>query len=233
MTTRARWAVASAAVLIGTAIIALPVRAWAVDLVAWIHDAGLAGVAVFAVVYVAAAVLLVPGAALTLGAGFAYGPLWGTLIVAPVSVAAAAVAFTIGRRAGRGVFDQRLARDARWAAVDRAIGGAGFRVVFLLRLSPLFPYGLLNYALGLTSVRFRDYLGASVLGMLPGTILYVYLGSLITTASGVGQRPAAGDAWSTALYWGGFAVALVAAIVVTRIARRALRQQLATAELVP
>lgn len=201
----------------------LPVDEWVLTFVGSIRGAGGVGVAIFTVAYIAATVLLLPGALLTAGAGFAYGPLWGTLIVSPVSVVAAALAFALGRTVARGWIARRIAGTPRFAAIDRAIGESGFKLVLLLRLSPLFPFNLLNYALGLTRVSLRDYLAASVVGMLPGTVLYVYLGSIVTSASelsGGGRGPA--GAPQTILYWGGLAATVIVTVLVTRIARRAL-----------
>lgn len=218
------------------AIVVLPLRAWAASLVGWIHGAGVLGIAVFVVAYVGAALLLLPGSALTLGAGFAYGPLWGTLLVVPTSVLAAVIAFAAARRGGRTRIVRRIERDARFAAIDRAIGRSGFKIVGLLRLSPVFPYSVLNYALGLSGVRFRDYLWASLVGMFPGTLLYVYLGSAITSAGDLGAKPT-GSPLGAWLYWLGLGCALTVVVIVTRIARRALRDELVvpsrTAELAP
>ncbi len=207
------------------AIVLLPLRAWAASLVGWIHGAGVLGIAVFVVAYVGAALLLLPGSALTLGAGFAYGPLWGTLLVVPTSVLAAVIAFATARRGGRTRIVRRIERDPRFAAIDRAIGRSGFKIVGLLRLSPVFPYSVLNYALGLSGVRFRDYFWASLVGMFPGTLLYVYLGSAITSAGELGAKPTGSPvgAW---LYWLGLGCALAVVVIVTRIARRALRDEL-------
>jgi uncharacterized membrane protein YdjX (TVP38/TMEM64 family) len=219
------------AIPVGLAAIAavylLPTGDWLLSLVEAIRGAGAGGVAIFAVVYVAATVLLLPGSVLTAGAGFAYGPVWGTLLVSPVSVAAATLAFVLGRTVARGWIARRIAGNPRFAAVDEAIGESGLKIVLLLRLSPLFPFNLLNYALGLTRLRLRDYVVASALGMLPGTILYVYLGSLVTSASELAS--AGGEATGaprSVLYWGGLAATVGATWLVTRIARRALSRAL-------
>lgn len=202
----------------------LPLAEWGVGLVTWIQAAGAVGAAVFAGAYLVATVGMLPGALLTLGAGFVYGPVVGTLLVSPVSVLAATCAFLLGRTAARRWVAGRLAALPRFDAVDRAVGGAGFRIVLLLRLSPLFPFTVLNYALGLTRVRLRDYVAASWLGMLPGTILYVYLGSLITSASELARGGAgAATSWT---YWLGLGASLAVAIVVTRTARAALARSL-------
>ncbi len=201
------------------ALLLLPVREWAQLLVEWIRDAGAAGVAVYAAAYIIATVLLVPGTVLTLGAGFAYGPVLGTLLVSPVSVAAATTAFVLGRTVARPWVSGRVSGTPTFAAVDAAIEHAGLKVVLLLRLSPLFPFNLLNYALGLTRVRLRHLVLGSFLGMLPGTILRVYLGSLAATAASLDTGRPAG-ALQQALYWIGLGATVAATVIITRMARR-------------
>lgn len=215
-----------AAGLVGL-VLFLPINEWALLLVEWIRGAGALGVGVYALTYVAATLLLLPGSILTAGAGFAYGPLWGTLLASPVSVLASTLAFVLGRSVARTWVSRRMEKHPRFAAIDEAIGESGFKIVFLLRLSPIFPFNLLNYALGVTRVRLRDYVIASLLGMLPGTFLYVYLGSLVTNASELlsGKRPAAGI-WGQVLYWGGLAATVLVTVVITRIARKALDRAL-------
>jgi uncharacterized membrane protein YdjX (TVP38/TMEM64 family) len=216
-----------AAIPVGVAALAavylLPTGDWLLAVVESIRGSGASGVAIFAAAYVVATVLLLPGSVLTAGAGFAYGPLWGTLLVSPVSVAAATLAFVLGRTVARAWIARRIAGSPRFAAIDEAIGESGFKIVLLLRLSPLFPFNLLNYALGLTRLSLRDYVVASALGMLPGTILYVYLGSLVTSASelAAGGREGAGASRSV-LYWGGLAATVGVTWLLTRSARRAL-----------
>ncbi|MGE3343489.1 MAG: TVP38/TMEM64 family protein [Vicinamibacterales bacterium] len=203
----------------------VPFAAWAEQLSGWIRSAGAAGVVVFAAVYVAAAVFMLPGSVLTLMAGFAFGPVWGTVLVSPVSVLAATLAFTLGRTVARARVASRAGGDPRFSAIDRAIGDQGFRVVALLRLSPVLPFNLLNYALGLTRVSLRDYVLASWIGMLPGTVLYVYLGSIATNLS-AGPASEGTDAARAALYWGGLLATIMATLLITRAARRALAETL-------
>ncbi len=212
------------AAVIATAIFVVPAKQWAISFVEWMHGQGAVAIVIFAVAYVVAAVLLLPGSALTLGAGFVYGAVWGTLLVIPASVAAAVIAFALSRRLGRTWVAARVQRSPKFAALDRAIGRAGFKITLLVRLSPIFPFGLLNYALGVTEIRFRDYFIATAIGMLPGTIAYVYLGSLVTSATELGSD--AGRSW---LYWLGGALTIVASIAITAIARSALRRELAQA----
>lgn len=209
------------------ALLFLPTSRWALLLVEWIRATGAIGVLVYALVYVAATLLFLPGSLLTAGAGFVYGPLWGMLLVSPVSVLASTLAFGLSRSVARAPISRRMERHARFAAIDAAIGESGFKIVLLLRLSPIFPFNLLNYALGVTRVRLRDYVMASWLGMLPGTFLYVYLGSLVTNASELlsGDRPSAGI-WSQVFYWVGFAATVLVIVLITRIARNALNRAL-------
>src|SRR5688500_5561723 len=118
---------------------------------------GLGGAALFGAVYVVAVVAMVPGSILTLAAGCLYGPLWGTALISPASVLGATLAFLLGRSVARRWVEGKLRDRPRFQAVDRAVQGGGFRVVLLLRLSPLLPFNLLNYALGLTGVRLWKY----------------------------------------------------------------------------
>lgn len=134
-----------------------------------------------------------------------------------------AAAFLVARYLARSAVERRLAGDPRFAAVDRAIGREGRKIVLLLRLSPVIPFNLLNYGLGLTQVRFADYLIGS-LGILPGTVLYVYYGKVAgdvaALAGGAGQKGVA--------YYALLALGLVATVaataVVTRSAQRSLQE---------
>lgn len=215
---------AAGAVLL--AVIFLPVATWLLSFVAWVRELGILGVAVFALAYVLATVLMLPGSVLTLGAGFLYGPLFGTLVVSPVSVAGATLAFVVGRFVARDGISRRLAGRPRFAALDDAIGQGGFKIVFLLRLSPILPFNVLNYSLGLTRVSLPAYVAGSFVGMLPGTFLYVYLGSLVTNASELLQARGGAGGVTDALYWVGLGATLLVTVLITRTARRALAREL-------
>jgi uncharacterized membrane protein YdjX (TVP38/TMEM64 family) len=198
-------------------------------LLAWAHAAGPAGPLLYGLSYVLATVLFLPGSVLTLGAGFAYGVVGGMAVVVPASVAGALLPFVLGRTVLRDRIARRLQGVERFQAIDQAIAEQGFRVVLLLRLSPVLPFNLLNYALGLTRVGVRDYLLGSLIGMFPGTLLYVYLGSLVNSATefAAGQRPSAGLAGEL-LFGGGLLATVLATVLVTRAARRALERTLGT-----
>jgi uncharacterized membrane protein YdjX (TVP38/TMEM64 family) len=211
----------SAVVALVVAARLLPVERWAERLIENVHGAGAWGAVAFTAAYVTAPLLLIPGSLLTLGAGFLYGQFFGTLLVSPASVVAAAIAFLLGRTALRKRVERRITSDPRLRAIDAAVAENGFRVVFLLRLSPVVPFSVLNYALGATRVGFWTYVAASFLGMLPGTFLYVSLGAAATAATQL--KGAHGGALPLIA---GVVVTIAAVVVLTLIGRRALRDTL-------
>lgn len=184
---------------------------------------------VFVLAYALAAVALLPGSVLTLAGGAIFGLWRGTLYVFAGATLGACAAFLVARYVARAAVERKLAAHPRFAAVDRAVAREGRKIVFLLRLSPVFPFNLLNYALGLTRVRFADYAIAS-LGMLPGTILYVYYGKVLGDVAKVASGVAGVGVRRDAGYWTVLALGLLATVavtfVVTRTARRALNQEI-------
>jgi len=208
----------------------LPVDRWLLDFVAWVRGAGVTGMVVFVVAYVVATVLFLPGSLLTLGAGFAYGVALGTPLVWVAANLGATLAFLLGRTLARDTIARRVAGNARFAAIDRAVGREGLKIVLLTRLSPVFPFNLLNYAYGLTRVSLRDYVAGSLAGMVPGTLMYVYLGSLVTSLTELTSGKASGGTAQQALYFVGLAATIAVTVVVTRVARRALDEATRTGE---
>lgn len=204
----------------------LPVGAWTLTLADRVRGAGAAGVLVFVAAYVVATVALLPGSALTLVAGFAYGPVGGLLVTSPASVLAATTAFLLGRTTLRGWVQRKIAGRPRIRAISQAIGRDSFRLILLLRLSPLVPFNLLNYALGVSEARLSRYVAASFIGMLPGTWLYLYLGSLATTAAELTDASRGGAPGKLALTIAGLVATVLAAALVARSARRALEREL-------
>jgi uncharacterized membrane protein YdjX (TVP38/TMEM64 family) len=205
----------------------LPLSRWSVQFAEWIQTLGRAGIGVFVLGYIGLTLLFAPGSILTLIAGFVWGPVLGTLVVWPTATVAAALAFLVGRFVARGWVERKIEGNERFEAIDRAVAKNGFRIVFLLRLSPIFPYNLLNYALGLTKVSLPSYMLASLLGMLPGTAAYVYLGSLVTTASRLAEGVDRQSPVQTVLYWAGLVATVLVTILVTRYARAELKKSLA------
>jgi uncharacterized membrane protein YdjX (TVP38/TMEM64 family) len=193
---------------------------------AWVEGLGVWGPLVFILGYAVATVAFIPGSLLTLAAGAIFGLARGTVYTFCGATLGASAAFLVARYGARRAIERKIAGNARFAAIDRAVGEEGFKIVALLRLSPVFPFNLLNYSLGLTKVRFLPYLLASI-AMLPGTLLYVYYGtaagSLAAVAGGVKTQK------GTA-YWVTLGVGLLATVAVTtfvtRLAGKALRRQI-------
>ncbi|MGD2167928.1 MAG: TVP38/TMEM64 family protein [Gammaproteobacteria bacterium] len=224
---------AVAAVIVATALFA-PVGDWIPQLVAWIQANRSIAWPIYVVAYIVATVLMLPGSILTLAAGFVFGLPLGVGLVSLSSVLGACSAFLVGRYLARHWVATRVSQVPRFAALDTAAGRDGFLIVLLVRLSPVFPFNLTNYGLGLTSVSFRDYLLASWIGMLPGTVMYVYIGSLaldITElASGGGAAAFDAGPW---LIVAGFIATVALTVVVTRRATAILRRQLERQETAP
>jgi uncharacterized membrane protein YdjX (TVP38/TMEM64 family) len=191
-------------------------------LLEWVQRAGPWGALLFGLAYIPAAVLFVPASILTLGAGFVFGVAQGTVIVSLGSTAGAAAAFVVARTVGHNWVARRMTAHPGLNAIRRAVESEAFKVVLLTRLSPLFPFNLLNYAFGLSAVPFKTYVLASWLGMLPGTLLYIYLGSaaqnLTALLSGEVRRTPGQQAM--------FAVGLIATVLVTTIVTRTARRAL-------
>jgi uncharacterized membrane protein YdjX (TVP38/TMEM64 family) len=191
----------------------------------WVAAQGVAGIAAYAVLYVVACLLFLPGSVLTLGAGAVWGVVGGVPIVSVASTLGATAAFLVGRYLARGAVARRTEGNERFKAIDEAVAREGWKIVGLTRLSPVFPFNLLNYAFGLTRVSLRDYFFASWIGMLPGTVMYVYIGSLAGNLAALG----AGQSTRTPAQWALYAVGLAATVVVTayvtRIARAALAKR--------
>lgn len=198
------------------------------QLLGWIDALGALGVVVFIAVYIAATVLFVPGSILTLGAGFVFGVLAGTVWVSIGSSIGALGAFLVGRYVARDWVARRTAGNPRFRAIDEAVGREGWKIVFLTRMSPIFPFNLSNYAYGLTGVSALGYFFASWIGMLPGTVMYVYFGSLAGNLATVGASQRQTGTLDWILYGLGFVATVAVTVFVTRLARRALNNTLET-----
>lgn len=142
-----------------------------------IEGMGPTGYLYFGVLYTIAEILAVPATPLTASAGYLFGLVPGTITVLVAATIAAAVSFAIGRTALRSWAEELAASNAKWRAIDKAVSREGFKVVLLLRLSPLLPFALSNYLYALTSIDFGQYLLATFLGFAPGTFGIVYAGS--------------------------------------------------------
>ncbi|KAL6046528.1 TVP38/TMEM64 family membrane protein [Balamuthia mandrillaris] len=177
-------------------------------------------------VYVVCTVLFVPGSILTLGAGFAFGLRWGVVTVSIASTIGATCAFFLGRTLLRGWVERKVEQYKVFRAVDRAIETQGWTLVLLIRLSPVIPFNIINYAFALTKVKWWHYILCSWIGMLPGTVLYVYIGSVAANLSEIFTGQANQKLLPRIFFYCGFGVALLVVIVVTFIARRAVMKAL-------
>ncbi len=144
---------------------------------------------VFTAMFSVAVILAVPGGPITLLAGSLFGVIQGTIVVSAGSTIGAMAAFLIARYAARDQVARWLADNPRFLKLDEMIRKKGFIVVAVVRLIPLFPFNLVNYGMGLTSVSFGYYLFMSWLCMLPGTILYVAGGDVFKRALTGGEVP--------------------------------------------
>jgi uncharacterized membrane protein YdjX (TVP38/TMEM64 family) len=177
---------------------------------------------IFVGLYVVATVLFVPGSVLTLGAGAVFGVALGSVCVSISATLGATAAFLVGRYLARDTIARKIEKHEKFATIDRAVADEGWKIVLLTRLSPVFPFTLLNYAFGLTRVKLSHYVLASWLGMIPGTVMYVYLGSLINVGAGHRQRTT--GEWI--LYGVGLLATVTVTVFVTRLAKRALAKKI-------
>jgi uncharacterized membrane protein YdjX (TVP38/TMEM64 family) len=191
----------------------------------WINSLGAIGGIVFIGIYIIATLAFLPAALLTLGAGVIFGVTWGSIYVFIGATLGAIAAFLVGRYLAQGWVKEKISSYKKFAIIDKAVSKEGLKIVLLVRLSPLFPFNLLNYAFGITSVSFQDYLIGSV-GMIPGTIMYVYLGSLVGDIALIGSKNQAGN---IILHWViqimGLIATIAVTVYVTKIAKKALKDE--------
>jgi uncharacterized membrane protein YdjX (TVP38/TMEM64 family) len=206
----------------------LPLREWLAAAVAWTATNRDVAGAAFVGLYVLATVCFLPGLPLTLAAGAIFGVTMGSVLVSIGSTLGATAAFFLGRTIGRDWISRRIKAWPRFQAVDRAVESRGFLIVLLTRLSPAFPFFLLNYAYGVTAVRPREYVLGSWLGMMPATIAYVYAGSLAASVTQALSGNVELGVTSWALLGAGLVATIAVTVLVTRIARGFLEREIAT-----
>lgn len=203
----------------------LPLSAWIDALRAWVRTQGLFGHIVFAVVYALATVLLAPGSVLTLAAGVAFG-LSGFFTVLAGATLGAGLSFLAGRTLARRWVERQTAASPLFRAVDKAIESEGWKIVGLMRLSPLVPFNLQNYFFGVTRIGFWPYLVTSFFGIMPGTLLFVWIGSLGADAGTgfAGMNDGGGNVGT--IKAAALVLGLAATVVVTVLVSRKARQKL-------
>lgn len=223
---RKLWLLLAAVALLLLLIWLLPVAAWLQLAVRWIEAHPGWSWFAFIALYIVVAVLLLPASLLTLAAGALFGLLHGVIIVSIASVLAAVVAFLIGRDFARDHAQRLVGQMPKFMALDRAIAERGFLVVLLTRLSPVFPFGLQNYAYSVTAVTLRDYTLASWIGMIPGTIMYVYFGSVAHSLAAIFSGEVEVGSAGRIFFVIGLIATVVVTVLVTRMATRILKQDI-------
>lgn len=212
---------ALAAVVVG--VLFLPVRAWFAHFESFVRSLGAIGPVVVVLVYIVCTVLFVPGSAITIGSGTLFGLSTGFVVVVLGANLGALCSFLLARGLLRNKVTRWAAGNAKFRSLDQAIGKQGFKMVLLTRLSPVFPFVLLNYLLGMTAVRTPSYIMANLLGMLPATFLFVYIGAAARDALGA-QVDASAGFYQQILKYVGLLATVGVVVVVTRVARKALRE---------
>ena len=200
----------------------LPVQELLRSSLDWVAGLGKWGPFIFIAIYIVACILFIPAFILTMGAGVLFGVVKGSVIVSVAATLGASCAFLAGRYFAREWVAKKIEGNPNFKAIDEAVAREGWKIVGLVRLSPVFPFNLLNYAFGLTKVSLRDYFLASWIGMIPGTVMYVYIGSLAGDLArlGVSERSRTGAEWG--LYVVGLMATVAVTVYVTRLARKVL-----------
>jgi len=198
---------------------------WLAPVVLKITQLGAWAPVLFVLLYIAAAITLAPAFFLTVAAGAMFGVWRGSVIVFIGASLGASAVYALASPLARSRWMQAVTRDARVAAVRTAVAGEGARVMFLLRLSPLVPYSILNYALALSGVRYADFVVA-LLGMIPAIVMYAYYGKVVgdVAALAAGVSPPRGREYYALLVVGLIAI-IVSTMMISRAARRAIERQ--------
>ncbi|PLZ40983.1 TVP38/TMEM64 family protein, partial [Fischerella thermalis WC542] len=205
----------------------LNIQGWLQTSITWIESLGSWGAIAFIIIYNIATLLFIPGSLLTLKGGCLFGVVWGSMYVLIAATIGATFAFIIGRYLTRDWVCRQLEKHPKFKAIDQAVAKQGFKIVFLTRLSPIFPFNLLNYAFGITQVSLKDYILGSI-GMIPGTVMYVYIGSLATDLAMISthHQPTTAETeigkWLIQII--GLTATVLVTIYVTRIAQKALQK---------
>lgn len=201
-------------------------REGAMALVTWLRSAGWLGVVVFASVYLLGSALLVPVVVMSALGGFLFGPVKGLLVTSPINALGALTAFLIGRVLLRRWIAPLIASNPRVAAIDRAVGNQGMRLTLLLRLSPMLPHNMMNYAMATTRVRGRDFWLGTWIGALPIVAVQVFAGSRAQNVAELTSRRAPIGAWSWVITGVGIAATITVVVMIARAAQRELTRMM-------
>ena len=204
------------------ASVLLPVKDWIRSFINWVQQLGPLGVVIFIAAYAVATVLFLPGWIFTVGAGLVYGVVGGTLVALTGAVIGATLAFIVARYFVRKNIEDYAKKNPRFQAIDEAIGKNGWKIIGLLRLSPLIPFNLSNYFYGITAVSLKAYVAISAVGMIPGTLLYAYLGAI--GKAGISGEKTQHSSAQYILLGVGLIATIAVTVLVSRIAKNALKK---------
>jgi uncharacterized membrane protein YdjX (TVP38/TMEM64 family) len=211
-------------------LFAFPVRQELQRFLLWVRSIGPWGPVALAAAYTPACLLFLPGSILTLSSGFLFGVVRGTIAAFLGSLGGASAAFVLSRTLARGLVEDRVTSSPKFRAIDRAVAMNGFKIVVLTRLSPVLPFNLLNLVFGLSAVRFRDFFLGSAVGMLPGGLMYAYLGSAVKNLADLFAGRIEGGVGPRVLFGAGLIATVAATVLITRVAKRALDDAVAAGE---
>ena len=194
--------------------------------VIWVESLGTLGPIVYMVIYNLATLLFIPGSVLTLKGGCLFGVFWGSIYVLIAAMIGATLAFLIGRYLSRDWVSCQIDKHPKFKAINVAVAKEGWKIVLLTRLSPVFPFNLLNYAFGVTQVSLKDYILGS-LGIIPGTVMYVYIGSLAGNLAMINtpNQPSSSEAqiWQWVMQGVGLIATVAVTVYITKVAQKALK----------
>ncbi|MCY3722350.1 TVP38/TMEM64 family protein [Candidatus Poribacteria bacterium] len=178
----------------------------------WVEGFGRIAPLVYIGLYLVSTVFFLPGAPVTILAGFVFGPLWGIFYASVASIISVSVAFLIARYVARDLVEGWVKDNAQFRKIDEQVEEQGWRIVMFTRVVPIFPFNLQNYAYGLTSIRFPTYVLVSAIFMLPGTAVFVQLGGAFVRGEG--------NIWKTLLYLGIAGVLLLLLSLIPKLLRK-------------
>ncbi|WP_353930053.1 TVP38/TMEM64 family protein [Okeanomitos corallinicola TIOX110] len=204
--------------------------------ITWVENLGIWGPIGFIIIYNIGTLLFIPGSLLTINGGFLFGLFWGSVYVLIAAMIGAILAFVMGRYISKDWICQQLEKHPKFKAIDHAVTQEGWKIVLLTRLSPLFPFNLLNYAFGVTNVSIFDYILGSF-GIIPGTVMYVYIGSITTnlTLISTNTQPTSLEIkiWQYILQAVGLIATIYVSFYITKIAQKALNEKIEPGDIKP
>ncbi|MBG1265794.1 TVP38/TMEM64 family protein [Nostoc sp. WHI] len=220
--------------LVGTLIISaklLNIQGLLQNSVIWVHSLGTLGPIAYITIYNLATLLFIPGSLLTLKGGCLFGVFWGSIYVLIAATIGATLSFLVGRYLSRDWVSRQMDKHPKFKAIDLAVAKEGWKIVLLTRLSPVFPFNLLNYAFGVTQVSLKDYILGSF-AIIPGTVMYVYIGSLASNLAMINtsNQPTTPETqiWQWVMRVVGLIATILVTVYITKVAQKALAQSIST-----